>query len=59
MEVPLPRPMRAQNFQGWLKSLPVEVLRVKGVVQFTEELDKWIQFNHVDAQNDAAVFQLP
>lgn len=54
MEVDLPDPMPAAALQEWLKSLPEEVLRVKGLVRLAEEPDAWFQFHRVDAAHGEA-----
>ncbi len=60
LEVDLPKPMEAAHLLRWLKSLPAEVLRVKGVVQLMEEPDKWFQFQRVDDfSGEAALHELP
>lgn len=59
MQVDLPEPMRASHLQQWLRSLPREVLRVKGVVRFEEEPGRWFQFQRVDAEaGEASLFPL-
>jgi G3E family GTPase len=60
LEIKLPDPTPASQLHRWLKSLPKEVLRVKGVVRLAEEPDRWFQFQLVDAVvGEAKLFELP
>ncbi len=60
LEIGLPDPMHAVHLQKWLQSLPVEVLRVKGVVRLAEEPEQWLQFQRVDELwGEATLFELP
>lgn len=59
MEVDLPEPIPAAQLQAWLRSLPGEVLRVKGVVRFAEEPGAWYQFHRTDRfEGEAELFRL-
>lgn len=60
LEIKLPDPTPALQLHRWLKSLPKEVLRVKGVVRLEEEPDRWFQFQLVDAVvGEAKLYELP
>ena len=60
MELRLPDPMSGFDLQRWLKLLPREVLRVKGVVRLSEEPDRWFQFQRVDdLRGEAKLYALP
>lgn len=60
LEIDLPEPMEAEHLHRWLKSLPPEVLRVKGVVRLAEEPDRWFQFQRIDEyRGEARLYELP
>ena len=60
MELKLPDPMPAKSLQDWLNALPDEVLRAKGIVRFSDEPDRWFQFQYVEASaEEAKLYPLP
>jgi len=60
LEIKLPDPMPALHLQRWLKALPGEVLRVKGIIRLAEEPGRWFQFQRVgDINSDATLHALP
>jgi len=60
LQMELPDPVPAKSFQQWLKTLPPDVLRVKGVVRLIEMPEKWLQFQRVDDfRGEAALMELP
>lgn len=60
VQIELPAVMKAAELQRWLRSLPPEVLRVKGVVQLAEQPGRWHQFQRVDEiRGEAMLFELP
>ncbi|MEM6886143.1 MAG: GTP-binding protein, partial [Verrucomicrobiota bacterium] len=48
----LPDPMPAQHLLSWLDTLPDRVLRVKGLVRFAEEPERWYHFQCADGTRD-------
>lgn len=59
LEIRLPDPMSASHLQRWLKALPREVLRVKGVIRLPEDAERWFQFQRVDDfQGEATLHEL-
>lgn len=62
LKLGLPEPVSAAKLHLWLKSLPAEVLRVKGVARLTERPDQWFQFQRADeyeSAGEAILFELP
>ena len=60
VQIDLPAVIAAEDLLAWLKRLPAEVLRVKGVVQLAEEPDRWYQFQRVDEiKGEARLYELP
>ncbi len=60
VQIELPAIMQSADLQRWLRSLPPEVLRVKGVVQLAEQPGRWHQFQRIDElRGEAALFELP
>lgn len=53
----LPEEVPAKALQEWLASLPPEVLRVKGVVRFSEEKEQWYHFQRTDDLSGEAILR--
>ncbi|MEM1159189.1 MAG: GTP-binding protein [Verrucomicrobiota bacterium] len=48
LEMKLPDPMPTQHLRDWLAALPDNVLRIKGLIRFSEEPARWFHFQTVD-----------
>ncbi len=59
LHMDLPNPMSEEHLQRWLRSLPSNVLRAKGVVRLTNAPDRWFQFQRVDKfRSEATLHEL-
>jgi G3E family GTPase len=60
LQLDLPDEVAAADLRHWLRSLPPDVLRVKGVVHFRERPGTWFQFQRIDDEREEAVLvELP
>jgi len=53
VELKLPNPIPANDLRKWLASLPGQVLRIKGLVRFSEEPERWYHFQCADGTRES------